>query len=79
MPTDLRSALSEMRAGYGRQTTRVVDDVTDEPTSPTLWERPARELLLFLRGAKVTSPESAVLLGDLRAALEDVEIPERYR
>jgi hypothetical protein len=46
-----------------------------------LWERPARELLHLLRGGRteVQSPEAAALLGDLRAALEEVEIAERYR
>jgi hypothetical protein len=45
-----------------------------------LWERPARDLLHLLRGGRteVHSPEAAALLGDLRAALEEIEIPERY-
>jgi len=46
-----------------------------------LWERPAHELLHLLRGGRteVQSLEAAGLLGELRAALEEVEIPERYR
>jgi hypothetical protein len=47
-------------------------------TSRTLWRQPAKQLLDFLRrgGVEVQSADDVVLLGDLRAALEDVEIPE---
>jgi hypothetical protein len=46
-----------------------------------LWEHPARELLHLLHGGRseVQSPEAAALLDDLRAALEEVEVPERFR
>jgi hypothetical protein len=50
-------------------------------TSRRIWEQPARELLRWLRAGhvEVQSPEAAVLLGDLRSALEDAEVPEQYR
>ena len=49
--------------------------------SRTLWERPARELLTAIQANRVEiqSTEAVVLLGDLRAALEDVDIPEDFR
>jgi hypothetical protein len=40
------------------------------------WRAAARELLGYLRddGIKADTPDDAVLIGDLRAALEDLEL-----
>jgi hypothetical protein len=79
LPSSLRDQLGTTPAPSSGEP--VAANRPESRTSRRLWEQPARELLRWLHGGvvEVQSSEAAVLLGDLRAALEDVEVPEQYR
>jgi hypothetical protein len=72
--TVTREELLAERNGIGQRTAPLAADRSRPPTFRSAWRRPAAELLLLVQQGRfeVATDEDRVLLGDLRAALEDI-------